>query len=140
MTPAVFLDASVLLLALGGESVVKRTSMQLIAVATEGRCALHLSVEAVQEVVFHRMRRTDRARALLQGREIAALAVVHPFDEDVLRRSLLLVETTAIRGRDAVHAATAMAHGFDAIVTTDRDFETVPGLEVLDPAAVLARL
>ena len=140
MIPAFFVDASVPLLALGGESPRKRESMALIAAATEGRCALHVGVEVIQEVVFHRMRRTDRSRALAQGREIAALAVVHPFDEDILRRSLLLIETTSIRGRDAVHAATAMAHGFDAIVTTDRDFAALPGLDALDPGSVVSSL
>lgn len=33
------------------------------------------------------------------------------------------------------HAATALEHGFTEIVTTDRDFDAVPGLARLDPEA-----
>lgn len=35
---------------------------------------------------------------------------------------------STIRGRDAVHAATALQSGFDLIASTDPDFDEVPGL------------
>ena len=38
-----------------------------------------------------------------------------------------------VRGRDAVHAATALDAGFDTIVSTDRDFDGIPGLTQRDP-------
>ncbi|WP_148613598.1 type II toxin-antitoxin system VapC family toxin [Nocardioides rubriscoriae] len=137
---ALFLDASVVLLALGGPHPAKPACQSLLRASGEGRCTLHLSVEAVQEVVFHRMRVGTRAAALASGRALSATAVLHGFDVDVLHRSMLLVDTCQIRGRDAVHAATALAHGFTEIVTTDLDFEAVPGLVVVDPATAVARL
>jgi len=44
--------------------------------------------------------------------------------------------------RDAIFAAQALNHGIDAILSTDRDFDDVPGLERVDPAdaAVVAKL
>lgn len=139
MTP-LFLDSSVLLYALGGPSDSKHACVALVDAAASRRCVFHLSVEAIQEVVFHRMRMQSREDALEVGRSLSALAVLHPFDEDVLRRSLQLIETSAIRGRDAVHAATALAQGFDAIICVDRDFAAAPGLEVVQPVQALARL
>lgn len=135
-----FIDSGIVLYALGEPSDLRTSCTAIVTAAAEGRCTLHLSVEAVQEVVFHRMRRSSRREALASGRELISLAVVHPFDADVLRRSLLLVESSPIRGRDAVHAATAQAHGFDAIVSADRDFASVPGLAVLGPEEALSRL
>ena len=138
MTP-IFLDSSVLVYALGGPSASKQACVALIDAATSGRCTFHLSVEAIQEVVFHRMRMQSREHALEVGRSLGALAVLHPFTEDVLHRSLQLIETSEIRGRDAVHAATALSLGFDAIVCMDRDFVDVPGLDVLAPSEALSR-
>jgi len=140
VTDSLFVDSSVLLHALGGPSPAREACVALVAAAGEARCTLHVSVEAVQEVVFHRMRRVPVSRAVEAGRRLSETAVVHPFDLDILRRSLLLVETCRIRGRDAVHAATAMAHGFDAVVTLDRDFEAVPGLGVVRPQDAVQRL
>ena len=53
---------------------------------------------------------------------------------DVLLRARRLIDATQVRGRDAIHAATALGAGFDTIVTTDRDFGSIPGLRRLDPA------
>ncbi|MFB9313125.1 type II toxin-antitoxin system VapC family toxin [Nocardioides plantarum] len=140
MTARVFLDSSVLLYAFGGPHEHRQSSLDLMSAAAGGRCVLHLSVEAIQEFVFHRMRRGATGTAVLAARRLGAAAVLHPFDVDVLQRSLGLMESTPIRGRDAVHAATALVQGFDQIVTTDRDFAQVSGLEVIDPAAAHAGL
>ena len=42
--------------------------------------------------------------------------------------------TGPVRGRDAVHAATALLAGFTEIVSADKDLGSVPGLRRLDPA------
>ncbi|MEO9324333.1 type II toxin-antitoxin system VapC family toxin [Nocardioides sp. C4-1] len=135
-----FIDSGVVLYALGRPSELRSSCAAVVTAAVEGRCVLHLSVEAVQEVVFHRMRRVSRGAALQAGRELSALAVLHPFDEDVLRRSLVLIESSPIRGRDAVHAATAQALGFESIVSADSDFAVVPGLAVVPPSEALGSL
>ena len=61
------------------------------------------------------------------------MVVLHRFDEGVLQTAISLVATSTVRGRDAVHAATAIRAGFDAIVTTDSDFDGIPGLRRIDP-------
>ena len=61
------------------------------------------------------------------------LIVWHPVDQEILRRTAALVATGAIGGRDAVHAATALAAGFTEIVSADRDFDRVPGLTRRSP-------
>jgi predicted nucleic acid-binding protein len=62
-----------------------------------------------------------------------------PFDELVLSRAIGLVrDTEAVRGRDAVHAATALVHGIERVVSTDPAFDRVPGLSRWTPAQALA--
>jgi uncharacterized protein len=131
---ALFLDSAVWAYALGGEHPRRDACRALLLTAQRGQIELHASVELVQEVVFHRLRRTDRASAVAEGRAIERACALHPFDAAVLDKALELTATTAIRGRDAVHAATALLNGFHAIVSPDRDFAGVPGLRHLDPA------
>jgi predicted nucleic acid-binding protein len=59
------------------------------------------------------------------------MCVLHPFDERVLDRALVMVEQGLARGRDAVHAATAALAGISVIASTDRGFDAV--MERLDP-------
>lgn len=129
----IFLDATVLVLAAGDSDPRRQACQDVFAAIRDGRARGHASTEAIQEFVLHRMRRGD-GRAVALGREAASSCVLHPFDEHVLEATLLLMESGTVRGRDAVHAATAIRVGFSEIVTTDRDFDDVPGLSRLDPS------
>lgn len=131
---ALFLDSTVLLHAVGGDDPARAPSRAVLALASRGEVLVHASVEMVQEVVHHRLRRGTAEEAVALATDAAGGFVLHPFDEAVQRRALALVRTGAVRGRDAVHAATALEAGFDAIVTTDKDFDHVPGLRRIDPA------
>lgn len=133
---SVFLDPSVLLLAVGGQHPLREPCRSVLAAAARGELRLHLSVEGGQEFLFHRMRRGRLDDALRLFDLVDELVVWHVFDTDVLHGSRALVATGEVRGRDAVHAATAMLAGFDAIVSCDADFDRVPGLRRIDPAAV----
>ncbi len=67
--------------------------------------------------------------------------MLHGFGEDDLRLALNLVAThPSLRVRDAVHAATALRRGISVIVSPDRDFDGVSGLERLDPHDAVRRL
>ncbi|WP_374928184.1 type II toxin-antitoxin system VapC family toxin [Kytococcus sedentarius] len=133
MRPA-FIDSTVLLHAVGGDHPLRPGSRQYLDLATEGRVVLHASVEAGQEFLFHRMRRVHTVDAVREFGVIDRLVVWHPCDQEILRRSVALAASGTIGGRDAVHAATAIAAGFTEIVSADRDFDRVPGLVRRDPA------
>ena len=90
----------------------------------------------VQEVAHHRRRRTgDRAKSVRRARDISALCTLLTFDREILDLSVDQIERIpAIRGRDAVHAATALAYGIERIVSLDDAFDALPGLTRIDPA------
>ena len=96
----------------------------------------------IQEVVFHRMRITgDRKKAVSEGRGLISRFIVLDFTHEILDTSLRLIEQLpSVRGRDAVHAATALAYGIPTIASTDRDFDGIPGITRIDPMAGDARL
>ena len=133
-----FVDTTVLTLATGDEHPLREPCRAIVERAARGDLDVHVSTEAIQEFAFHRMRKVERSVAVRQSRDVAAMCRIHAFDIEVLEQSLHLVASTNIRGRDAVHAATAMIHGFDSIITADRDFDSVPGLRRIDPTQALA--
>lgn len=133
MTARAFLGTAVLALAVGGEHPQREDCRAYLAAAARGELDLHVSVEAIQELLFHRLRRGTRSEAVSLVRDVHAMCRVHDFDDAVALRMLDLVATSPLGGRDAVHAATALEHGFDEIVTPDRDFDAVPGLRRRDP-------
>lgn len=129
-----FVDSSVLLLAVGREAPERDACRAFLTRAAANGDHLHISVEAAQEYVFHRTRRMGRAIALTEGARLCQSYVMHEFTIDIYRRSLDLMGSSTIRGRDAVHAATAVLAGFSEIVSADRDFGDVPGLTCVAPA------
>lgn len=126
----VLLDPSVFLHALGGEHGLRVPCREVLA---HPGLELHASVELVQEVVFHRLRRVDRDQAVADARLVADSCRLHDFDANVLRRALSLIAEGRVGGRDAVHAATALEAGIGVIVSSDPDFEGIPGLDRVDP-------
>jgi uncharacterized protein len=138
--PRVFADTSVLALAIGGEHEHRRSCRALLTAATAGQIELHVSVEAMQELLLHRMRRAGRDAAVADVRDSMRLCRTHSLDAVVLARSIDLVAATHLRGRDAVHAATALHHGFSEIVTTDADFDGLAELARLAPGEAVSRV
>jgi len=132
---AFLVDTAVFAYALGGSHPMKQPCARLVAAAGDGDIELHASVEMIQELVFHRMRKTDRHTAVRQARDAATVCVLHDFDEAVLHRMLELIATSeSLGGRDAVHAATALYHGIPSILSPDHAFDAVAGISRTDPA------
>lgn len=131
---AVLVDATVVLHALGDAQAQRRVCRTFLEDLFDGRGRAYASTEMLQEAVFHRMRRVSRADALAEVRLLEPLFIVLNFDHEVLELALGLIERTSIRGRDAVHAATALAYGIGTIASSDPAFDGIPGLRRVDPA------
>lgn len=145
MTPteadSYFVDTAVIAYALGGEHDMRRPCQRILRGAGDGALELHASVEMIQELLFHRMRKVDRTAALAQARGAAEICDLHPFDTAVLHRSFDVVALyPPIRGRDAVHAATALEVGITTMISPDRAFDAVAGLTRRDPHDIAATM
>ncbi|MDR3360659.1 MAG: PIN domain-containing protein [Bifidobacteriaceae bacterium] len=100
------------LLALGGGHPAKEACLAVIRLVAAGRVRAVASVGLIQELAFHRLRRHgDPKAAAAEATVLSELLELVAFDQAVLWRSLDLVSSGAVRGRDAVHAATALASG-----------------------------
>lgn len=94
------------------------------------------SIELVQEFAHVRLRRGGgRRETLALARAVADVCELHDFERRDLPLMMSLLEHHAgLHARDAVHAATALNRGIDAILSPDAAFDVVPGLERIDPA------
>lgn len=132
--PTALLDTAVPAYVYGNDHDFKRPCIEVMTAVSTGRLRAQASVEMIQELLFHRLRRTDRTTAVAQARDVAGSCALHSFDEAVMERMLDLVAShPQIRGRDAVHAATALEHGIPAIISPDTAFDGIPRLRRVDP-------
>ncbi|MDR1790138.1 MAG: type II toxin-antitoxin system VapC family toxin [Propionibacteriaceae bacterium] len=137
MSKRVLIDTAIPLFAVGGAAAERAECQQVLQQIAENQLDAYASVEMIQEAVFHRMRVGERAAAVQFGRDLAELITILDFDKKVLTKALELMETCSIRGRDAVHAATAFVNGIDTIISTDPAYATVPGLALAHPTAFI---
>ena len=138
MTSRVLMDSAIPLYASGSESPFKAPARWFLDACQSGDYDVYGSVELIQEFVFHRLRMThDRTRAIDEGQHLRELVTILPFDDQVLDLALMLVRSSHIGGRDAVHAATACVNGIGVMVSPDRAFDGIPGLQRLDAADLM---
>ncbi|WP_156759231.1 type II toxin-antitoxin system VapC family toxin [Microbacterium karelineae] len=136
---AVLVDATVALHALGDTQPQRDVCRAFLEGLWAGPGRGYASTEMVQELAFHRLRKTnDRELAVADAQDMSSLFIVLNFDNEVLELSLDLIERTSIRGRDAVHAATALAYGIETIASSDAAFDGIPGLRRIDPLRATA--
>ncbi len=140
--PRVLLDTAVFVYAVGGEHRYREPCVALLDPDTLYRYGGEASVQAIQELLHQRVRRTgDRVGAVEVARAMAQLCTLHELTPDDLRVGLELYRRTPqLSGRDALHAATAINRGITTIVSPDPDFDGVVQLTRLDPIDAAAQL
>lgn len=136
------LDTAVVVYARERDHPYRASCRRLVELARDGIILPDASVELVQEYAHVLLRRGLAAPDVAaSARDVSTLCRLLAFDEDVLERTLMLLdEDLGLGGRDAVHAATALVHGIELVVSPDRAFASVPGLRRLDPAEAEATL
>jgi uncharacterized protein len=137
----IVLDTSVLVYAVGVDHPLRDACRRIVKLALEGTVVARTTTEVIQEFAHVRARRRDRHDASLLAYEFASL--LQPLiviDELDLRRGLdIFEEHTQLGSFDCVLAAATMRRGADALVSADRAFGELAGLNALDPAEYLGR-
>lgn len=132
----VFLDSNVFLYATGGEHPHRDPCREILQAAEEGRFRGIVSVEVAQEVIHVHLRRTgDRGEAIRLGQLIHASFDTLPVEpEDIELALQILGQERRLTVRDSIHVATMRNHVITTIVTADRDFDDLDGIERVEPS------
>lgn len=131
-----FLDSNVFLYAIGAEHPLREPCGAVLERVGSGQLHATTSTEVVQEVIHVLRRKGRHAQALIVARRLIALfpdmLAVGPADMDLACD--LLERYPDLPTRDAVHAATALNHGMDSIISADQDFDRIKEIERRPPA------
>jgi predicted nucleic acid-binding protein len=129
-------DTGVFVYALGREHRYREPCRAILREAGRGRLAPEASVELIHEFTYVRLRRVEsRAEAAHWARRIGRSCVLHAVEPSDVERALeLWCEHERLDVRDAILAAQALNRDIDAILSPDRDFDEIPGLQRIDPA------
>ena len=139
MSPAAFIDANVPVYASGREHPNKEPCARVLTIVAERSLSFVTDVEVLQELV-HRYVASGRwalGREVLQGfAEVMHDRIEPVYEEDIHLAARLADRHPGISARDLVHAAVMQRLGVDRVISSDADFDRLPGVTRLDPAHV----
>ncbi len=133
----ILVDANIMMYAAGLPHKFKKPSARFLERVAQGKHEAAIDAEVLQEIL-HRYRAIGRWE---DGRRVFDLTrqifpTVIPITAEVLDGARRLLDTHAhLMARDALHAAVVTGEQLDAIYSYDRDFDGIPGVRRLEPAA-----
>ncbi|MBA2506282.1 MAG: type II toxin-antitoxin system VapC family toxin [Thermoleophilaceae bacterium] len=135
----IVLDTTVLMYAKGGTHPLRDPCREIVAAVGDGRIEATTTPEVIQEFAHVWTRRRNRAEAATLGMSYGQLlSPLLPVTGETLAQGLTLFgEAERLDAFDCVLAATAIASAATALVSADRAFADVAGIEHLLPDEVL---
>jgi predicted nucleic acid-binding protein len=137
----VYLDAQVLIYSVEAHPVYAPVLAPLWAAVAAGQVGVMTSQLAVLEYLVLPLRSGNAALVARYDQFVQTVGVrFAPVTEAILRSAAQLRATIPrLKTPDAIHAATAAAHGAALFLTNDLGFKNIPGLNVELLDDVLAR-
>jgi predicted nucleic acid-binding protein len=127
----ILVDSNVPMYLVGADDDLhERAQRALETLARDGE-RIVTDVEVFQEIL-HRYHLTGRAEAIDPVFAILrrVVDVVYPIEfDDVQRARRILATTPRLSARDALHVAVMQAHDVGRILSFDRGFDGIPGIE-----------
>lgn len=129
------IDANIFIYAVGSPHSYKAPCRGVLRAIREGRIQAATNTEALQEVLhFYHGRGAVAFGATYVKRLLRTLPSVIEIDGRIIDRAAsLVVSHTALATRDLVHAAVVLEHGLEGIISADRGFDQIPGIQRFDP-------
>lgn len=133
----ILLDTTVLVYAVGSDHELREPCRRLVAAIAASEIEAGTTVEVIQEFAHVRARRRGRADAAALAQEFAELlSPLADVSAAALRTGLrLFADGDRLGAFDAVLAAVASTEVVTALVSADRAFATVPGIQHVFPDA-----
>jgi predicted nucleic acid-binding protein len=129
-------DTAVFVYAVGGTHAYREPCQAIVERAAAGALDGEASIDLLQEFAHQRFRQTrDRRAAADAALDVARLCRLHDLRrEDVMLGLRLYRQHDRLTARDASFAAVALNRAIRTILSPDRAFDVVDGLERVDPA------
>ena len=134
------LDANVVIYANGREHSYREPCQLLLERVNDQPDDFAIDAETLQEILhfYSRREELDKGTEIVE-RLLSRFTNIIPISATEIRVAMrLMSETRNLSARDAIHAAVVIEHGLEGIVSTDQDFDRIPGLSRFDPTALVA--
>jgi predicted nucleic acid-binding protein len=139
MTNVIWIDANIPTYAFGREHRLRAPCKQILALAGQEPTAFLTDAEVLQELLhrYTSLKIWEQAKgAFREFTEIVRDRVEPIFATDVEAAAALATKYVRLSARDLIRTAVMQRVGSARIVSADRGFDQVDGIERLDPATV----
>ncbi|MEM4413057.1 MAG: type II toxin-antitoxin system VapC family toxin [Candidatus Caldarchaeum sp.] len=132
----VFIDVNIPMYAGGSAHLLREPSQQVILAIVAARLDAVTDVEIFQEILYrylHINQREKGFRIFDHFHQIMAGRILPIEDADTRCARALAEQYPTLDARDLIHLAVMLRHQIQEIITTDRGFDSVPGIRRIDP-------
>lgn len=128
----IFVDSNIPMYLVGGAHPNKERAQRAIETAIAVNEQLVTDVEVFQEIL-HRYAAINRKQAMGPCFALLERIVdeIYPVEREDIDRAMSILLDTDLSARDALHAAVMLRRGVSRIMTFDRGFDRVTGIERL---------
>lgn len=139
MTETIFLDANIFMYAAGKPHAYKQPCQQILQAVETKQLPAATNVEVLQEMLYryYHLKVLDKGIQLCHYILEYPLTVlpVTPADLSLALDLLSSNKTSGLQPRDAIHAATMRNNNIGKILSADKHFDRITGIQRLDPLA-----
>ena len=127
----IFIDSNVPMYLIGASHPNKTRAVELVNGLVRGGERLVTDVEVYQEILhrYTAIRRIDAIDAAFGSLDAIADAVLTFGMQEVREARTIIGTVPGISARDALHVAIMRSHGVDRVLSFDRGFDAVAGIE-----------
>lgn len=135
MTEVIFLDANIFMYAAGKVHPFKQSCQQILQAVEANQLPAATNVEVLQELLYryHHIQLLDKGLQLCRYILDYPLTVLPVTPADIALALELLSQTKVLPPRDAIHAATMKTNTITQILSADKHFDRIAGIQRLDP-------
>ena len=133
-----FIDTNILIYAQGAPHKYKGPCQLVLSLIATNEIYAVTSAEVLQEILYRYASLNKKALGIKMVQySLALLHEILPIEKaDLLLAMGLLDKYQALNVRDASHAASALRNNFKYILSTDKHFNQIRGLQRIDPFEV----
>ncbi len=135
MSP-VFIDTNIPMYAAGVLHPLREPSQRVIRAIARGELEAVTDAEVLQEILYRYLHIGEREKGFQvfdYFRRIMLGHILPVEDRDVQRARELAEEYPTLSPRDLIHLAVMQHYNIHEIITADRSFDVVPGIQRIDP-------
>lgn len=134
----VFIDSNIFMYAVGKNATHKTICQSLLSKVFTQEIKAATNVEVLQEILyrFNAIHKSQLGFDLFDH-ILASFETILPVTLDDMKEAKKIQQTTSIKPRDAIHAATMKNAGIKTILTYDRDFDKIHWIKRRTPVDYL---